>query len=85
MRYDACTEANVKLLCSCIVGRGSDMPSLTDLKFHNVSIITSWNAHRDKINEVHSQHFAEKTDQTLVEFYSRDKQKADSKEHKKGN
>ena len=57
---------------SRIVGKGPDKPKLTDSKFHNISIITSYNAYRDKINEVKSGHFANETHQTLATFYSRD-------------
>ena len=84
MRYGACTEADVKLLRSRVVGRAPDRPKLSDPKFHHVSIITSYSAHRDKINKVHSKHFAEEAGLKLQEFYSNDKWKPDSKHDKKG-
>ncbi|EKM55811.1 uncharacterized protein PHACADRAFT_96286, partial [Phanerochaete carnosa HHB-10118-sp] len=70
MRYGACTEADIKLLHSCVVGRGPNQPKLPNQKFHQILIITSWNAHRDKINKIRSEQFANELDQKLTSFYS---------------
>ena len=48
MRYGTCTEADIRLLRARIVGKGPGQPKLSDPNFHHVSIITSWNAYRDK-------------------------------------
>ncbi|EKM50409.1 uncharacterized protein PHACADRAFT_104881 [Phanerochaete carnosa HHB-10118-sp] len=83
MSYGACPDADIKLLNSRIVGRANGRPNLSDPRFHHVSIITSWNAHRDKINEVRSVQFAEEAGKSLQELYSNDKWEADVKESRK--
>lgn len=49
MRYAACTPSDIALLKRRVAGVGQLRPKLTDLNFHDVSIITKWNAYRDKI------------------------------------
>ena len=73
MRYQACTNADIKLLRTRIVETGPDRPQLSDPCFYNVSIITSFNNHWDKINEIDSACFADETNQQLTSFYSQDK------------
>ncbi|EKM48663.1 uncharacterized protein PHACADRAFT_47079, partial [Phanerochaete carnosa HHB-10118-sp] len=64
--------ANDGKLRKCLENMPNGRPKLSDPRFHHVSIITSWNAHRDKINEVKSVQFAEKAGKSLQEFYSND-------------
>ncbi|THU76684.1 hypothetical protein K435DRAFT_704267, partial [Dendrothele bispora CBS 962.96] len=45
---------------------------INDLSFRYVSIITSRNAQRDRINEIQLKRFAEETEQTIHSFYSWD-------------
>ena len=73
LRYKDCTADDISLLYSRVVGQGSGRPSMSDPNFHNVSIITSWNAYRDKINELGSERFAGETRQVLKTFYSNDR------------
>lgn len=79
MRYGACTPTDIQLLRSRIVGRHLNQPKLTDPNFHYVSIITSWNAYRDKINSLRSEQFAQECNSTLQTFYSKDQWKSDTK------
>lgn len=85
MRYKGCTTEDVKTLQSRIVGRSPGCPSLSDPKFRNVSIITSLNASRDRINALASKQFAQDTGQRLHTFYSFDrlKVKDDEKQGRK--
>ncbi len=46
--------------------------SVSDDVFRNVSVITSWNVHKDEANRLGSIRFANKTSQTLTDFYSED-------------
>ena len=73
LRYKDCTAEDISLLYSRVVGKGTGRPSMSDPNFHNVSIITSWNAYRDKINELGSERFASETRQVLRTFYSNDR------------
>jgi hypothetical protein len=73
MRYKACTPADIKFLQSCISSKNSDRHSVNDNEFHNVSIITAFNNHKDSINALGMQRFATKTGQNLTVFYSEDK------------
>jgi hypothetical protein len=73
MRYKACTDDDVRLLKAHVVGSRADRPNLSDPNFHDVSIITSYNAYRNTINRLGSRRFAQETNQTLVDFYSVDK------------
>ncbi|EPT00508.1 hypothetical protein FOMPIDRAFT_65598 [Fomitopsis schrenkii] len=57
LRYKACTMAD---------------PHLYDPNFRNVSMILSYNSHRDRINELGVARFAKDTGQTLHTFYSSD-------------
>ncbi|KAH9829020.1 uncharacterized protein C8Q71DRAFT_799856 [Rhodofomes roseus] len=47
-------------------------PKLNDPNFRNVSMILSYNSHRDRINERGVTRFAKDTGQTLETFYSLD-------------
>jgi hypothetical protein len=60
-------------LKSCIAGRQSDQPKLSNKELRNVSIITALNAQKDRINELGSVRFAAETGQTLTDFYSIDR------------
>jgi hypothetical protein len=72
MRYGACTPDDISFLRTRIAGRGLNQPKLSSKRFRFVSIITAWNAHKDKLNEIGSLRFAKETGQTLVDFYSSD-------------
>ncbi|EIW62915.1 uncharacterized protein TRAVEDRAFT_113842, partial [Trametes versicolor FP-101664 SS1] len=73
LRYKSCTPEDVKLLQSRVAGRGPGRPKLNQPCFRNVSIITAWNTHRDKINELGCERFARQNGQPLTTFYSVDK------------
>jgi len=51
MRYAACTHEDIKFLKTQIAGRHSDQPKLSDKEIRNVSIITSLNVQKDRIND----------------------------------
>ncbi|PBK79781.1 hypothetical protein ARMGADRAFT_1049115 [Armillaria gallica] len=53
--------------------------TVKDPLFHDVSIITAWNIHKDEINRLGSECFAIKTGQELIDFYSNDSLKHTTK------
>ncbi len=55
--------------------------SVSDDVFQNVSVITSWNVHKDEANRLGSIRFANKTSQTLTDFYSEDSLRQVAKLH----
>lgn len=72
MWYKACTPGDLVFLQSMI---SSDIPghkSIKDDAFRNASIITSFNVHKDSINQLGSYHFALENNQRLHHFYSED-------------
>ncbi|EPT05107.1 hypothetical protein FOMPIDRAFT_43059 [Fomitopsis schrenkii] len=72
MRYRACTDHDLRLLESRIVGTSSDAPSLHDRRFRDVSIITALNIDRDTINYEGALRFAQEHQRELTYFYSVD-------------
>ncbi|TFK79136.1 hypothetical protein K466DRAFT_579259 [Polyporus arcularius HHB13444] len=80
LRYRACTSEDIKLIQSCVAGKGKGRPKLNQPRFRNISIVTTYNAYRDKINELGSSQFAAETNQELVTFYSIDKFGADKED-----
>jgi hypothetical protein len=72
MRYVSCTSEDIQFLRSRIAGKGPSQPKLADEKYCNVSIITAFNAPKDRINQLGSERFAKDTGQTLTHFYSVD-------------
>ena len=75
MCYRSCTLKDIIFLCSCVSSKLPNRPCVTDENFHDVSIITAKNIHKDKINHVGALHFAQETGQTLTDFYSEDSPK----------
>jgi hypothetical protein len=73
MRYASCTSEDIQFLRSRIAGKGPSQPKLADEKYRNVSIITAFNAPKDRINQLGSERFAKDTGQTLTHFYSVDR------------
>ena len=76
LRYAACTDADIQLIQSRVAGKSKNKPKLNQDRFRNVSVITSWNSYRDKINEMGSERFAREMGQELLTFYSIDKKKS---------
>jgi hypothetical protein len=72
MRYKACTAADIAFLQTKISSSIPGQPSVSELKFHNVPIITALNVHKDEINRLGSERFAAETGQKLTHFYSDD-------------
>ena len=58
MCYQDCTTADIGFLRTCIVGIGNSQPKLAEKIFQNMSIITAWNAQKDKINKLGCIRFA---------------------------
>src|SRR6267154_4324685 len=75
MRYKACTPDDIDFLRSRIAGKGPDDLKLAQKRFRNISVITSRNTQRDKLNELGSERFAVENGQTLTTFYSVDRLK----------
>ena len=73
MRYRSCTPNDLETLSSRIVGNCATAPSLRDLAFRDVSLITSFNVDRDAMNAEGALRFAEEHGQTLHYFHSVDR------------
>ncbi|KIJ47686.1 hypothetical protein M422DRAFT_163770 [Sphaerobolus stellatus SS14] len=72
MRYKACTEADVKLLYSLTSEGKPGSHKLDDSIFDNVSIITSRNKYRDKINDMGLSRYSALAKQPMTHFHSID-------------
>ena len=72
MRYKACTKADIDLLKTCISNGKPGERKLEKPNFRHVSVITSKNRYRDKINEMGTQKYAAELKQPLTDFYSID-------------
>ena len=70
MRYKACIPEDLVFLYSLISSKTPGRSSITDESFRHVSIITAMNIHKDEIDSLR---FARETNQTLVNFFSKDK------------
>src|ERR1700678_211742 len=75
MRYKSCTLKDIFFLRSRISSKLPNRPCATDENFHDESIITANNIHRDEINRGGALCFAQETGQTLTDFYSEDSPK----------
>ena len=75
MRYKACTPQDIAFLHSRIAGRGPNDPKLAQKRFRNISVITAFNAQKDKINELGCERFAAENNQNLTTFFSIDRWK----------
>lgn len=71
MRYKNCDSEDIFYLRSLTASKDCS-GKLVSNRFKNVSIITGLNSHRDKINELGVEQFAQDTGQKLETFYSRD-------------
>ena len=78
MRYKSCTKEDIEFLESRIAGNSIKGPKLTSSRFRNASIITAWNAQKDRINELGCKRFAEDNNRELTSFYSIDNWKSAS-------
>lgn len=71
MRYKTCTTDDIDYLHQ-LSSPQSIAKKLQDEQFRNVSVITAFNIHRDRINELGTNRFAADTNETLISFYSKD-------------
>ena len=72
MRYKACTQDDINFLKTRIADSSDSNKSLASSNFRNVSIITGWNAQKDRLNELGCKRFAIDNDRQLTTFYSID-------------
>ncbi|EPS97377.1 hypothetical protein FOMPIDRAFT_1128491 [Fomitopsis schrenkii] len=72
MRYRCCTETDLSLLESRIVGLSPTAASLKDPNFRNVSVITALNLDRDVLNSLGAERYAREHGKHLTHFYSMD-------------
>ncbi|KAK0440378.1 hypothetical protein EV421DRAFT_1891537 [Armillaria borealis] len=72
LRYNACTQKDLQFLDSRVTSMMKGRTSVTEKGFRNVSVITSWNVHKDETNRLGSIRFANETGQQLTDFYSED-------------
>lgn len=73
MRYKSCTQEDLNFLRTLIPSCNPAL-SLADPKWRDVSVITSWNTHKDQINDMNAKRFAHENKRPLSYFYSVDKQ-----------
>jgi hypothetical protein len=73
LRFKSCRKDDINFLRSRVTGNHSTQPKWKNPNFRNVSVITSFNASRDKLSERGAQQFARETRQILHIFYSIDK------------
>ncbi|EIM79077.1 uncharacterized protein STEHIDRAFT_69941, partial [Stereum hirsutum FP-91666 SS1] len=73
LRYFACTTEQVDWMNARAAGRAPSQPHIYDKNVRHVSIITAWNAARDKMNELGAPSFARDTGQALHTFHSLDR------------
>ncbi|PBK89136.1 hypothetical protein ARMGADRAFT_1047340 [Armillaria gallica] len=72
MRYKDCMDDDIMFLKSRVSNTRINGSTVKDPLFHDVSIITAWNIHKDEINRLSSECFAIETGQELIDFYSND-------------
>ncbi|KAF9470389.1 hypothetical protein BDN70DRAFT_821438, partial [Pholiota conissans] len=72
MRYGACTPADIAFLRTLQAGVTSTAKHIYEATFRHVSIITAWNAQKDRINELGCLRFAKDVGYDLTHFYSID-------------
>ena len=72
MCYKACTVEDINFLRTCISSYLPDCASKCDKIFHDVSIITGTNLHKDEINRLGAMWFSRETAQILTDFFSDD-------------
>jgi len=79
MRYKVCTQADIDFLKTRVVNKSNKYLNLASSQFRNVSIITGWNAQKDRLNELGCKRFTKDHNKSLVSFYSIDNWKSESK------
>ena len=72
MCYNTCTPEDIRFLRTHISSNLPGKPSICDDNLRNVSIITTKNLHKDEINKLGANRFAQETGQQLTNFYSED-------------
>ncbi|KAJ3481995.1 hypothetical protein NLI96_g7290 [Meripilus lineatus] len=72
LRYGACTNDDIKLIKSRVLGTNLPVSIMDRAEFRNVSILTAINSHRDAINNRASVRYARDNEQQLTKFYSVD-------------
>ncbi|TFK57788.1 hypothetical protein BDN72DRAFT_782854, partial [Pluteus cervinus] len=72
LRYKACTMEDLEFLQERVHTLHEGGPSVCDERFRNVSIITGYNATKDKLNDLGTKRWAEEHQQDLYEFYCDD-------------
>ncbi|TFK59133.1 hypothetical protein BDN72DRAFT_781172, partial [Pluteus cervinus] len=89
LRYKACTPEDLEFFDTRVHTNHTQGPSICADRFRNISIITGYNATRDKLNEMGTIRWAEEHQQDLYDFYSDDtlsnNEKIPGKPYKKGN
>ncbi|KAJ3557014.1 hypothetical protein NM688_g1702 [Phlebia brevispora] len=75
MRYGRCTERDLALLRTRLVGREASQPTLNAEGFRDEALVVTWNTHRDAVNEARAEYFACQHGVPLEHFYSKDELK----------
>jgi len=79
LRYKSCTAEDIAFCRSLILAQIPGWPYIADNEFCNISIITARNIHKDEINRLGAIRFASESGQTLVDFFSEDSTKTNTK------
>lgn len=82
LRYKSCTTDDIAFLRKRIAGNTNDKPRWSHNKFRNVSVVCTYNAMRDKLNDLGSIRFVKEVKKDLEYFYSLDKLHTNVKERK---
>ena len=72
MRYKACKLEDIAFLRTRISSNIPGQSSICQDQFHNVSIITGTNLHKDEMNRLGAIQFAQETNQSLMDSFSSD-------------
>ncbi len=74
-----CIKVKAKIWCTHRCGAAHRVSSwaqgqdhISQPEYHNISIITAWNSHKDEINRIGCEQYAAETGQKLECFYSED-------------
>jgi len=84
LRYKSCTTKDIAFCRSLISAQIPGRPCIADDDFRNISIITARNIHKDEINRLGAIRFANESGQMLVDFFSEDSTKTNTKSKSTG-
>ena len=84
LQYKSCSTEDIAFCRSLISAQVPGRPCIADNDFRNSSIIIARNIHKDEINKLGAIRFANESGQTLVDFFSEDSTKTNTKSNSTG-